>query len=101
MNKTRFASARAFPTIFQSEYIEGKQTIRHDITRFITVRERNINQNNWMEYLMWRSDGLSTGHLTFVLVLYNHKVRDQLQKLASVCLNTENIDIYICIIVPD
>ena len=54
-----------------------------------------------MEYLMWRSDGLSTGHLTFVLVLYNHKVRDQLQKLASVCLNTENIDIYICIIVPD
>ena len=38
-------------------------------------------------------------HPTFALVLYNHKVRNQLQKLGSVCLNTENINPYIT--VPD
>ena len=32
MNKTRFAWARALPTIFQPEYIEGKWTIIHEIT---------------------------------------------------------------------
>ena len=32
--------------------LQRKLTIRHDITGSITVRERNINQNNWMEYLM-------------------------------------------------
>ena len=48
---------------------------------------------------MWRSDGLPTSHPTFALVLYNHKVRNQLQKLGSVCLNTENINPYIT--VPD
>ena len=94
MNKTRFAWARAFPTIFQPEYIDGKWTIRHDITGSVTVRERNVNQNDWMIYLMWRSDGLPTSHPTFALVLYNHKVRNQLQKLGSVCLNSENINPY-------
>ena len=38
MNKTRFVGVRAFPIIFQPEYIEGKWTIRHDITRSITIR---------------------------------------------------------------
>ena len=47
-----------------------------------------------MEYLMWRSDGLPTSHPTFALVLYNHKIRNQLQKLGSVCLNTEDINSY-------
>ena len=41
---------------------------------------------------MWRSDGIPTSHPTFALVLYNHKVRNQLHKLGSVCLNTEDID---------
>ena len=45
MNKTRFVWARTFPITFQPEYIEGKLTIRHDITGSITVRERNVNQN--------------------------------------------------------
>ena len=88
MNKTRFTRARAFPTIFQPQYIDCKWTIRYDITGSITIRERNVNQNNWMEHLMWRSDGLPTSHPTFPLVLYNHKVRNQLQKLGSICLNT-------------
>ena len=39
MNKTKFTWARAFPIIFQPEYIEGKLIIRHDITGSITVRE--------------------------------------------------------------
>ena len=43
---------------------------------------------------MWRSYGLPTSHPTFALVLYNHKVRNQLQKLGSVCLNSKNINAY-------
>ena len=92
MNKTKFACAKAFPTVFQSEYIEGKLTIRQYITGSITIRDRNVNQNDQMESLMWRSDGLLTSHPTFALVLYNHKIRNQLQKLGSVSLNTENIN---------
>ena len=94
MNKTRFSWKRAFPTIFQPEYIEGKWNIVHDITRSITVREMNVNQNDWMGYLMWRSDGLPTSHPIFALIIYNHNVRNQLHKLGSVYLNTEDINQY-------
>ena len=47
MNKTKFVLARAFPTIFQPKYIEGKWIIRHDITGSVTIRERNANQNDY------------------------------------------------------
>ena len=47
-----------------------------------------------MEYLMWKSDGLPTSHPTFVLVHYNHKVRNQLYKFGSACLNTEDVNPY-------
>ena len=50
-----------------------------------------------MEYFMWRSDDSPTSHPTFTLVLYNKKVRNQLQKLGSVYLNTENINPYITV----
>ena len=43
---------------------------------------------------MWRSDGLPTSHPIFVLVLYNHKVRNQLNKLRSILLNIEDINPY-------
>ena len=51
-----------------------------------------MKQIDWMEYLMWRSDRMPSCHPTFALVLYNHKVRNQLHKLGSVCLNTEDMD---------
>ena len=41
---------------------------------------------------MWRLYCLPTNHPTFTLVLYNHKIRNQLQKLGNVCLNTEDIN---------
>ena len=44
---------------------------------------------------MWRSGALPTSHPTFALVLYNHKVRNQLHKLGRVCLNTQDINPYI------
>ena len=43
---------------------------------------------------MWRSDGVLSSHLTFALVIFNHKVRNQLHKFGSVCLNTEDINQY-------
>ena len=47
-----------------------------------------------MEYLMWSSDGVLSSHLTFVLVIYNHKVRNQLHKIWNVWLNIEDINPY-------
>ena len=92
MNKTTFTWDRTFPTVFPPEYIDGKWIIRHDITGSVNIRDRNVKQKDWMEYLMWRSDGIPSSHPTFALVLYNHKVRNQLHKLGNVCLNTEDID---------
>ena len=45
-----------------------------------------------MKSLMWKSDVLPIINPTFVLVLYNYKVRNQLHKLESICLNTEDIN---------
>jgi len=52
MNKTTFAWARAFPTVFPPEYIDGKWIIRHDITGYVSIRDRNMKQTDWMEYLI-------------------------------------------------
>ena len=43
---------------------------------------------------MWRSDSLPISHPTFALVLYNHKIHNQLQKFGSLFLNTEDINPY-------
>ena len=93
MNKTLFGWARVLPTVFPPEYTVGKLIIRYDITGSVTIRDKNVKQKDWMEYLMRRSDGISSSHPTFALVLYNHKVRNQLHKLGNVCLNTEYIDL--------
>ena len=50
-----------------------------------------------MKCLMWKSEVLPIINPTFVLVLYNYKVRNQLHKLESICLNTEDINSYITV----
>ena len=50
MNKNDFAWVRNFPTVFPSEYIDGKWIIRYDITGSISIRDRNVKQIDWMEY---------------------------------------------------
>ena len=42
---------------------------------------------------MWRSDGAPASHPIFSLVLYNHKVRDALQKQGHFVLNSSDIDV--------
>ena len=86
--------SKSIPNNFQPEYIERKWTIRHDITGSVIVREINVKQNDWIKYLIWGSDGLPNSHPTFILVLYNHNVRNQLHKLGSVSLNIEDINTY-------
>ena len=56
MNKTTFAWARAFPTVFPPKYIDGKWIIRFDITGSVSIRDSNVKHKDWMEYLMWRYD---------------------------------------------
>ena len=77
--------------MFQPGYIDGKWIIRHGITGSGSIRDRNVKQKYWIKYLMWRSDNIHSSHPTFALVLYNHKVHNQLHKLGSACLNTEKL----------
>ena len=69
INKTTFAWERAFTTISPPEYIDCKWNIRYDITGSVNIRDRSVKQKDWMEYLMWRSDGIPSSHSTFALVL--------------------------------
>lgn len=81
MNKIAYAWARAFPTLFIPTWIEGEGwRIFHDITGWVSPRDKGINFNAWCEYLVWRSDGKIASHPTFSLVLGNHKMKDAIQK---------------------
>lgn len=98
MNKTKYAWARAFPTVFIPAYIQTDENtwewvILHDITGWKTARDKALTFSQWSNYLMWRSDGVPASHPTFALVLRNHKIKCQLQQQGSYVLNTSGIDI--------
>ena len=46
MNRTLFAWARSFPTMFPPEYIDGKWIIWKNITGSVSIRERNVKQKD-------------------------------------------------------
>ena len=39
---------KSIPNNFQPEYTDSKWIIRHGITGSITIRERSVNQSDWM-----------------------------------------------------
>jgi hypothetical protein len=79
MNKTKYAWARAFPTVFIPNYIQVSENVWEwvilpDITGWIMQQNKEISFVKWCEYMMWRSDGVPVSHSTFALVLSNHKI---------------------------
>ena len=96
MNKTPYAWVRTFPTVYMPHYINhnGKMqwVILHDITGHEGPRQKTVSFNKWYEYQMWQSDGVPTAHSTFSLVLYNHKVKNSLQKQGQFVVNTSDMD---------
>ena len=97
MNKTKYAWARAFPTVFIPVYIQTDENtwewvILHDITGWKTARDKAITFSQWSQYLMWRSDGVPPSHPTFALVLRNHKIKCQLQQQGYYVVNTSGFD---------
>ena len=50
------------------------------------------NNNKWYKQQMWRSDGIPASHLTFSIVLYNHKIKSSLQKQGQYVVNIANAD---------
>ena len=92
---TKYVWARNFPTIFEPIFYNGQWVISHDITGHHNTRDKHITFDKWIQYQMWRSDGVSANHPTFCLVLYNHKIRLQLQSQGRVVLNTSNLDLNI------
>lgn len=95
MDNTPFAWARAFPTVFIPQYRNGRWIILHDITGCFDmdgVRDTTVDFNNWMNFMMFRSDGIPASHPTFSLVTHNHKMKKQLQGQGRHVLNTSNMD---------
>ncbi len=103
MGKTRYAWARAFPTLFIPEYVKvdmlsnGEErwdwTIFDDITGFRPARDKSVVPVQWMEHMMWRNDGKPAAHPTFGLTLLNYKMRMQLHKQGLQVINTSDIDL--------
>ena len=96
MYSTPFSWSRAFPSIFYPVYIkinnQFQWTILGDITGSTFTRDVKVNMLSWEDYLFWRSDGLPSAHPTFSLVLYNHKLRNSLQKQGFFVLNSSDVD---------
>ena len=87
-------NGRQCPTLFIPHYIEfnGKHQwiILNDVTGFPYTREKSLSINKWYEQQMWRSDGVPASHLTFSIVLYNHKTKSSLQKQGQNVINIAN-----------
>ncbi|KAL7537702.1 hypothetical protein ACHAXR_008006, partial [Thalassiosira sp. AJA248-18] len=96
MNTTRYAWARAFPTVFIPRYasINGEMCWRifHDWTAWEGPRDKDVDFNSWCEYQMWRSDGVPASHPTFALVLYNHKLKNSLQGQGRFVVQNSGVD---------
>ena len=95
MDTTPFAWARAFPTIFIPTYLNGEWVILHDYTQCFNmkqVREVTVNYKDWLQFMMFQSDGVPASHPTFSLVALNHKMKSQLQTQGHYVLNTSNMD---------
>ena len=87
MNTTLYSLAQAFPTVFIPTFIHYQCTwqwvILYGVTGSIGTRERIFYMNTWYEYTIWRSDGISSSHPTFSLVIYNHKLKPVLRIRAN------------------
>jgi len=99
MNRTPYAWARAFPSLFIPVYTvknrvnnEYGWVIFHDITGWSGPRDKIVNRVQWYEHMMWRSDGRPAAHPTFGLILYNHKVKNYLQRQGQYLINTSDFD---------
>jgi hypothetical protein len=99
MNKTTYTWGRAFPTVFQPVFTSSTSStelprwmILHDMTGYHKARDKSVKPQQWYEYLMCRSDGIPAEHPTFSLVLYNHKLKNSLQKQGHFVLNISNMD---------
>jgi hypothetical protein len=97
MNRTKYAWAMAFPTVFVPTWITldgvSKWVILNDITGWETIREKPVTFNAWVEHMVWRSDGKPASHPTFALVLNNHKMKSQLQRQGQYVANTSDFDL--------
>ncbi len=103
MGKTRYAWARAFPTLFIPEYVKtglhnnGSEKwewmIYDDITGFSLGREKKVVPWKWMTHLMWRDDGRPAAHPTFAMALLNYKMKTQLQQQGRQVINTSDFDL--------
>eukprot|EP00957_Ditylum_brightwellii_P126034 9608195-Ditylum_brightwellii.AAC.1 len=92
MDKTPYAWALAFPTVFLPCYMNGKWVIPGDYTCWLTTCDKSIWKKERYHWLTWRSDGRAIGHPALCLVLHNHRRRKALQGQGYVALRSEDID---------
>ena len=78
METTLASWEKLFPTIFSPFYANGYWVILGDITWWPEARDRTVLIKYWYEWLMFRSDGVTTCHPTFTLILQNQHMVTQL-----------------------
>ena len=89
---TGYVWSRTFPTLFCPTYYNNEWVIHHDISWYHNARDKHITFDKWIKYQIWREDRLPSKQPTFCRVMYNHKIRSQLQSQDRVVLNTSDID---------
>ena len=91
MFRTPYAWAKAFPTVFIPTMIDGTWEILGDMTgdRQLEERDRPAIQE-WVRYLMWRSDGVPASHPILPLVLHSQIQSQQLMGQGRAFLTVES-----------
>ena len=56
------------------------------------MREKYVDFKDWLQYMMYRSDGVPAAHPSFAIVAMNHKMKNQLQGQGQYALNTSGMD---------
>ena len=95
MDITPFSWSRAFPTLFIPTYFNSKWVIQHDISGCMNIcdaREKEVKFKEWLQFMMFRSDGAPASHPTFALVAMNHKMKQQLQGQGQFALHTSDMN---------
>ena len=96
MDRTPYAWARAFPTLFPPSYVllngQWQWAILHDITGWRQLREASLDFKEWSCYQLWRSDGRPSSHPTFKLAVHNHRVKKFAQGQGRQAIRTAAID---------
>ena len=96
MTTTPYAWAKAFPTLFIPMWttIDKKLGwhITHNVMAWHKLRHVDVFFNEWVKHMVWNSNGSFASHPTIALLVYNIKVKNQVNKVGRYVLSMSEIE---------